>query len=314
MTYIKAAIMTPTNKTIPPFAVKQAIVGLELGATDETVLRYFQFFAQQVPVDSAYFLHVLPEFSLFDSFIQRDKQTAMSTHELNTEVLHEMRNKLGNDLAAQPVKSIDFDVREGNPLKELLEEATEMNADLLVIGQKDAGGPHGILARNLARKMDCNALIIPEGVAPEIRHILVPIDFSPMSVESLKTALAINRRLASPAVITCVNVYQTPSVAAYRIGKTTEELKQTIERDRLNAFQDFLNSYGVTEKDNVNAELVENVVGDIGTYLYDYATENGIDLIVIGAKGHSSVERLLLGSVTERLLVQNNAIPTLVVK
>ena len=135
-----------------------------------------------------------------------------------------------------------------------------------------------------------------------------------MSVQALKTALSINRRLASPAVITCVNVYQTPSVAAYHIGKTTEELKQTIERDRLNAFQDFLNSYGVTEKDKVKAELIENVVGDIGTYLYDYGTENGIDLIVIGAKGHSSVERLLLGSVTERLLVQNNAIPTLVVK
>ena len=177
MSYIKDSIMTPTDKTIPPFAVKQAIVGLELGAADETVLRYFEFFAQQVPIGSAYFLHVFPEFSLFDSIIQRDKQTAMSTHELNSEVLREMRNKLGNDLASQPVKSIDFDVREGNPLKELLEEATEMNPDLLVIGQKDAGGPQGILARNLARKMECNALIIPESAAQDIRHILVPIDF-----------------------------------------------------------------------------------------------------------------------------------------
>jgi len=306
--------MTPTNKTIPPFAVKQAIIGVELGATDEAVLRYFHFFAQQVPTDSAYFLHVLPEASLFDNIMQREEQAAMSTHELNSEVVREMKAKLENNVASQPVKSIDFDVREGNPLKELLEEAEDMNADLLVIGQNNAAGPHGILARNLARKAACNALIIPDEAPMQINRILIPVDFSPMSVKSLKMALALNRQLQSPAEIVCVNVFQTPSVAAYRIGKTDEELKEMIERDRLDAFDDFLRSYGVTDQDKVSTELIENVVGDIGTYLYDYAKGHAIDLIVIGAKGHSTVERLLLGSVTERLLIQNNSIPTLVVK
>lgn len=306
--------MTTANKTITPFTVKQAIVGIELGTTDENVLRYFHFFAKQVPVAAAYYLHVLPEFALFDNFVQREQHAVMSTHELNSEVIREMRAKFEQDLTSQPVGQIDFDVREGNPLKELLEEAEEMNADLLVIGQKDAEGPHGILARNLARKTDCNALIIPGNAAARIERIMVPIDFSPMSVKALKMALALNRQLATPAEIICVNVYQTPSVAAYRIGKTTEELRQTIEQDRLSAFQDFLRSYGVTDQDKVVTELIENIVGDVGTYLYDYAHEHAVDLIVIGAKGHSTVERLLLGSVTERLLWQNNTVPTLVVK
>ncbi len=306
--------MTTSNKTIPTFDVKQAIVGIEFGATDEAVLQYFHFFAQQIPVASAYYLHVLPEYALFDNFIKREAHGIRSTHELNNEVIQEMRAKLEKSLESQPVGSIDFDVREGDPLKEMLEEAEEMNADLLVIGQKDAGGPHGILARNLARKMDCNALIVPGNAAPQISRILVPIDFSPMSVKALKIALALNRKLRVPAEIVCANVYQTPSIAAYRIGKTTEELKQTLEQDRLAAFNDFLESHGVTNEDNVHTELIENVVGDVGTYLYDFAREKEIDFIVIGAKGHSTVERLLLGSVTERLLLQNNAIPTLVVK
>lgn len=315
MTYIKDPIMTPANKTIPPFAIKQAIVGVELGDSDTTVLRYFDFFARQIPVASAYYLHVLPEAALFDSIIKRDKQSAMmSTHELNAEVMQEMRANLEKNLAAQSVHNVDFDVREGNPLKELLEEAEEINADLLVIGQNNAEGPHGILARNLARKTDCNAFIIPDNSPAQIRHILVPIDFSPMSVKSLQTALALNRQLKSPAAITCVNIYQLPSVAAYRIGKTSEELKETIEHDRLSAFNDFLRSYGVTNQDRVEAELIENVVGDVGTYIFDYARAHQADLIIIGAKGHSTVERLLLGSVTERLLLQNNNIPTLVVK
>lgn len=306
--------MTSANKTIEPFEVKQAIVGLELGATDSGVLRYFHFLADQIPIGSAYYLHVLPEFSLFDNIIQREERALMSGNELNSEVIRKMKAQLEKDLTTQPIKSIDFDVREGDPLRELLKEAEELNADLLVIGQKDASGPHGILSRNLARKTHCNALIIPDTPTPQIRRILVPIDFSPSSVKALKIALALNHHLETPADIVCVNVYQTPSIAAYRIGKTVEELKTMIEEDRQNAFRDFLTSYGVKKEDDVSIELIENIVGDVGTYLYDYAMINDVDFIVIGAKGHSAVERLLLGSVTERLLMQNNSVPTLVVK
>ena len=49
-------------------------------------------------------------------------------------------------------------------------------------------------------------------------------------------------------------------------------------------------------------------------YIKEYAEENEVDFIVMGAKGHSKVELLLLGSVTEKLLSINNSIPTLIVK
>ena len=46
----------------------------------------------------------------------------------------------------------------------------------------------------------------------------------------------------------------------------------------------------------------------------DFAKQHNVDLIVTGAKGHSQVELLLLGSVTEKLLAINDSLPTLVVK
>ena len=52
----------------------------------------------------------------------------------------------------------------------------------------------------------------------------------------------------------------------------------------------------------------------IAQYIMDYATSEEAGLIVMGAKGHSQVELLLMGSVTEKLLAINESIPTLVVK
>jgi nucleotide-binding universal stress UspA family protein len=98
------------------------------------------------------------------------------------------------------------------------------------------------------------------------------------------------------------------------IGKTREELQDIVEKDRMESFKLFLENYGADQAANVKTELIENKLGDIGTYIMDFAQDNEADMIVIGAKGHSRVERLLLGSVTERLLSENETIPTLVVK
>jgi nucleotide-binding universal stress UspA family protein len=52
----------------------------------------------------------------------------------------------------------------------------------------------------------------------------------------------------------------------------------------------------------------------IGSYIMDTVTDAGADLVVMGAKGHSHVERLLMGSVTEKVLALTTQIPVLVVK
>src|SRR5665647_78091 len=57
----------------------------------------------------------------------------------------------------------------------------------------------------------------------------------------------------------------------------------------------------------------EMLRGNISGGIIDYATQNGVDLIVAGTKGHGALEELLMGSVA-RNLVSLSHIPVLVVK
>lgn len=306
--------MTVSNKVIPPYSIQQAVVAVKLGDTDDELVSYLDFFTKQVPITSAQFLHVLPTFDLFNTLFRKEGRGMVSNFELNEEAIREMQAATKAELSKQNIKKVDFDVREGNPLEQLLKEVEETNADLVIIGQASAHGAHGILARNLVRKIACDALIVPEKSRERLHKIVVPIDFSETSIKAFKTAVGISQQLAQPAEIVCLNIYEMPSVAAIYIGKTTEQLKEIIEKDRMESFRDFLESYGAKEAAHIKTVLIENKVGDIGTYIMDFAQDLSADLIVIGAKGHSSVERLLLGSVTERLLSENESIPTFVVK
>ena len=53
--------------------------------------------------------------------------------------------------------------------------------------------------------------------------------------------------------------------------------------------------------------------GNVAAAIIEFSKENGVDLIVVGTKGHGVLEELLMGSVT-RNLVSLAHIPVLVVK
>jgi nucleotide-binding universal stress UspA family protein len=58
---------------------------------------------------------------------------------------------------------------------------------------------------------------------------------------------------------------------------------------------------------------VESIVGYAPSVILDYQDEHDVDLVVIATHGRSGLERLLLGSVTERI-VRRSAAPVFVVK
>jgi nucleotide-binding universal stress UspA family protein len=59
--------------------------------------------------------------------------------------------------------------------------------------------------------------------------------------------------------------------------------------------------------------VVDSVIGYAPSVILDYQDENEVDLTVISTHGRSGLERLLLGSVTERV-VRRSTSPVFIVK
>jgi len=310
----KVFTLESNNKAVEPFKIKQAFVALELGDTDDPILKYLKLFTSKIPTESASFLHVLPRFELIKTLYEDGSHGVVMHEKVVGEVLERMAEEIKDKILPKVNFPAKFEVKEGNPLEELLKETERMEADLIVIGQNAGQVHHGILAKNLTRKTACSALVIPSETKPSLKKILVPVDFSPSSINALRMAAAVRKQIGESVEIIALNIYELPSVNWYRIQKTEDQIKRIFEADRAEAFESFLNAYLPDDREGIQINFIPKELPGIGHYIMDFAKEREVDLIVMGAKGHSKVALLLMGSVTEKVLSLTESIPILVVK
>jgi nucleotide-binding universal stress UspA family protein len=129
----------------------------------------------------------------------------------------------------------------------------------------------------------------------DIRRILCPVDFSEFSRHALDQALAIARWYdGSVTALHVVSVVpMTDPLMAPSVIFTPEDLDQC--RDELVTFVQ--NEAGTVP---VDAKVVQDLNAQAG--ILAEAEAMPADLIVMGTHGRSGFERLILGSVTERVL------------
>ncbi|HET7517177.1 MAG TPA: universal stress protein [Actinomycetes bacterium] len=127
------------------------------------------------------------------------------------------------------------------------------------------------------------------------RHILVGVDGSDASAQAADMA----GRLAADldAKLTVVFVRQLPAVPVSSFGVPMNLDSYWEDQERLASTRaaSILDALGV-------AWRLEVRTGDPAVQLELSADENGAELVVVGARGHSVAHRLLLGSVSTRLL------------
>lgn len=131
-----------------------------------------------------------------------------------------------------------------------------------------------------------------------IKRILCPVDFSEFSRHALDSAVAIARQ--QRATVTALYVVPPPQTVypAFGIGAFVPYVYSVEE---LQEFQKALERFVAAVDYPITAVSVEALVVD---EILKRAADLPADLIVIGTHGRTGFDRLILGSVAERVLVK----------
>jgi nucleotide-binding universal stress UspA family protein len=210
---------------------------------------------------------------------------------------------------------------EGEPSCEVAELAREIEADLMVVGFHPEARLRrflmGSTAEELMRHAPCPVVTVrhdaaqaPEEVAP-IRRVLCAADLRPSGSEVVPYAIALAASLG--AKLTLLHVLE--QVPAFEPGSAvfsaveTQVFRQAMAEDarqRLHA--------AVSDADPESRAVREIVcVGSAHERILEAAREERSQLIVLGPRAPSPLERMLFGS-TSRRVVRDAPCPVLVVR
>jgi nucleotide-binding universal stress UspA family protein len=182
--------------------------------------------------------------------------------------------------------------REGGLVDVLLE--LEGDIRLLVIGrdglQRDGDGARvGARLESIVRVLHRPILLVPAGAVFQLpQRIMIAFDDTPMTRKAVEVVAASHLFRGLPCHVTIAG------------GKTPETASQLDWARRILATA----GYEVTS---------DILVGDPATVLCAYAAQHAIDLIVMGAYGHSKIREFLIGSTTEQLIAESK-VPLLLLR
>jgi universal stress protein A len=130
-----------------------------------------------------------------------------------------------------------------------------------------------------------------------IKHIVAPVDFSPASRRALEVAIELASALGAK-----LDVIHSIEVLTYRgveyrevMSKGSYDDERRLAHEQLEEWADIARKAGV----ETESEVLE---GDGRKTILDCAQAKAADLIVLGAKGHSRLRDLLVGSVASEVI------------
>jgi nucleotide-binding universal stress UspA family protein len=209
-----------------------------------------------------------------------------------------------------PGITIDAVVREGDVAGEVLEHATSMKADLLVIGTHGRSGFErlllGSVAERVLRKASCPVMTVPRGLPDAVpagpvlyKRILCPVDFSESSVHALNYAMSLAQEADGQLTVLHVVAHEFEYTAGieYDAGMTIRDLL----KEREDALQRRLQEVvaGAPEFCRVESLMTH---GKPWREVLRVAAERQSDLIVMGVQGRGAADRLFFGSTTQHVV------------
>ncbi len=228
----------------------------------------------------------LPDYAMFNP------EGVRQTQEAGRAVLDEVERQAGTACVnCAPV------LRHGEePVHEIVAQAEESQADLVIMGRR---GVHwlerlmlGEAAARVVGHVHCSVMVVPKESGMWEKGILLAVDGSRFADAAAVAAAELARRCGLPVTVlsVCAN----------------DDLKCDLVQAMADRVRDLLRQEGVAA-DSVISE------GHPARAIVEAAAKHDCDLIIVGSHGRSGLDRLLMGSVSQQVVIQANC-PVLVTK
>jgi nucleotide-binding universal stress UspA family protein len=289
------------------YRFKRIIVGLTLGEQDETKIRYAAMISRLALSEKVIFVHVIgpPE-------NDQERPLYRGLRDRTRESICERMKELGaHYFDGAPETECEYYIMDDSPLIhiELLRRFKEMNIDLLILGKiRGELTKRGSVPVKVARKAPCSVVFVPEGMKPEFNNILVPVDFSDISLDALDTALSF-AAASDVKDIRVINIYNVP-IGYHKSGKTYDQFADIMKGHAENHFKSFVDKIDLR---GVHVTPVFKLDRNPCRAIDAYVREHYIDLLIIGARGRRTGAAFVLGSLTEKL-ISSTSMPLFAVK
>ncbi len=201
---------------------------------------------------------------------------------------------------------------EGDPAEVILEVAQGKKADLIVLGTYGRKGLNrllmGSVTTGVIAESTIDILVVKKPCTEctgEYKSILVPFDGSDFSKKAINRACQIAKEDNSTVTVLYVIPRYEEMVNFFKTESITNSLLQEAEKI-IKSAKEFASLQGTT----VFTQISEGNATDI---IVETAKEKKHDLIVMGSHGYRGVNKAIIGSTTERVII-NAACPILVVR
>lgn len=213
--------------------------------------------------------------------------------------------------------TIESEVAVGDPRQQIVALAEKWGADLIVVGARGLGLIKrfllGSVSLAVARHAHCPVLVV-KGRPRKLASVLVGMDGSEDSFRAVRFLQSLClRRPTKVRLLSVVERLRYPTTAPGALKGQLAVMMKELEAERRGELEKVLER-AATHLDNAITRVTKSTpTGNPADEIIATADAFDTDLVVVGARGLGGMARLLLGSVSERVL-RHARCPVLIVK
>lgn len=232
-------------------------------------------------------------------YVASEENVSEETKILIEQSIHNKLVELKEQISKEGVNVSDILIERGVAFEKIIQVAQARNVNVIVAGSgskdKNDNFKLGTTVEKLMRKNQIPLWVVKNEDVKPISKITCPVDFSDASRRALLNAITLAEEFN--AELSVLHVFVPVVSTSIRISLNIEEENKSIRNEKEKEFDRFLN-----EIDFKSVKFTKNLLmGMPDIEIFKAIKQQNTDLLLMGTTGKSSLSKLLMGSITEKV-------------